>query len=62
MKLLDMELFLQIVQEESLNRTAEKNYMSEAAVSQAVKENGTGTGEQPVLQKKGRKLELTDAG
>lgn len=37
MKLSDMELFLQIIQEESLNKIAEKNYMSEAAVSQQLK-------------------------
>ena len=62
MKLSDMELFLQIVQEESLNRTAEKNYMSEAAVSQQLKKMEQELGSSLFYRKKGKKLELTDAG
>lgn len=62
MKLSDMELFLQIIQEESLNKIAEKNYMSEAAVSQQLKKIEQELGCILFYRKKGKKLELTESG
>lgn len=62
MKISDMELFLQMVQEESLNKVAEKNYMTEAAVSQQLKKMEQETGCSLFYRKKGKKLELSEEG
>lgn len=62
MKLSDMELFLQIIQEESLNKTAEKNYMTEAALSQQLKKLERELGCTLFYRTKGKKLELSEAG
>lgn len=62
MKLQDMEMFLVMVQEESLNRAAEKSYMTEAAVSQQLKKIEQELGCSLFYRSKGKKLELSEAG
>lgn len=62
MKISDLELFLKIVQEGSLNRTAEKIFMTEAAVSQQLKKIEEEAGCVLFYRQKGKRLELSERG
>ena len=62
MKISDLELFLKIVREGSLNKTAEKNFITEAAVSQQLKKIEDEAGCALFYRQKGKKLALTDKG
>lgn len=62
MKISDLELFLLIVQEGSLNKAAEKCFMTEAALSQQLKKIEAEAGCQLFYRQKGKRLELSEKG
>lgn len=62
MKISDMELFLRVVQESSLNKAAEKSFMTEAALSQHLKKMESELQTELFYRKRGKKMELTEKG
>lgn len=62
MKLSDLELFLRVTQETSLNRAAEKSFITEAALSQRLKKIEAELQTELFYRQKGKKIQLTEKG